>query len=205
MRMSPPVARLRLIPVLAVMLLGACQAVVEPAPTPTSVPGSALEACHPPATADKGGETLTFQWRTSVEMIVPNGEILFLTSGLDDAICEAFRSADGTWGDSVLGIGRLDPAAPAALTYDMGMEAIPANPRIIAVGRAPVGSTTIQATAADGGDVVAVLRNGFYVVRVDSAGPLTQIVADDDTGVEIARLDDSSGLQAGITSQATSP
>jgi hypothetical protein len=131
---------------LAATLVGGCQAVLVPQPVQPPAPRSALEGCHLPGTSDKDSA----HWQTSVEMIVPDGEILVLTSDLAIATCEVWRGPDGTWGNAVVGTGRLDPADPAALTYDTGMNAAPANPRIIAVGRAPAGSTRVDATAADG-------------------------------------------------------
>lgn len=186
---------------LAATLIGGCQTVVlQP------VPGarSALEGCHLPGTLAKDTETLSFDWQTSVEMLVPDGEVLFLTSGLDFATCEVWRSPDGAWGNAVVGIGRLDPADPSALTYDTGMNAAPANPRIIAVGRAPAGSTRISATAA-GDDVVVVLGSGFYVVRVEGDGPLTEIVAWDGAGAELGHLFDPAGLEPFVSSRPTLP
>ena len=189
---------------LAATLVVGCQAIAVPQPVQEPGPRTALEGCHLPGSLEKGGGTLTFDWQTSVEMIVPDGEVLFFTSDLDNATCEVWRGPDGTWGNSVVGIGRLDPADPSALTYDTGMNAAPANPRIIAVGRAPVGSTRVEATAA-GDDVFTVLGAGFYVIRVDGAGPLTEIVAWNDAGVQLGRLFDPAGLQPFVTSRPTAP
>ena len=182
---------------LAATLVGGCQTVVlQPVPGPTS----ALEGCRIEASPDKD----LAHWQTSVRMIVPDGEILVLTSDVAIATCEVWRGPDGTWGNAVVGTGRLDPADPAALTYDTGINAAPANPRIIAVGRAPAGSSRISATA-DGDDVAIVLGSGFYVVRVDGAGPLTEIVAWDGGGAELGRLFDPDGLEPIVSSRPTPP
>jgi hypothetical protein len=144
-------------------------------------------------------------WQTAVEMIVPTGEILVLTSGLAIAVCQVGRNPDGTWGAVSVGAGRLDPADPAVLTHDTGMTGPPADPVLVAVGRTPAGSARVSATAADGDDVAVVLGSGFYIIRVDGAGPLTEIVAWDDADVELGRLYDPTGLQPPVSSRAISP
>lgn len=175
--------------------VGGCQA----AAVPTPVPGSrtVIEACHLPGSAEKGGQTLTFDWRTAVRQDTAETTVVLFVSGLDDLLCEATHNPDGTFGSATTGLGRLDPVASSSLTYDTGRAAGQPSPQIIVVGRMPSGTESVEVSATDGARAEANLGGGFYLGRLASPGPAAEIVARAADGAELARLSDPDGLSAG--------
>lgn len=176
-----------------ILLVGACEPVAVAPASPSAQ--TAVEACRPPATAEKAGQTIVFRWQASVELDLPDSVVLFLTSGLDDMTCEAIRAPGGGFAFSTSGLGRLDRADPTAFTYDTGFGPTSAAPRTIVAGRAPANASDVEARAADGTSAVAALRSGLYIVQLNSSAPVTEIVAHDARGTRIARLADPSGLR----------
>jgi hypothetical protein len=175
----------------------------SPAAVPTSSPGprTAVEACHLPANAEKGGQTLTFGWKAWVEEDQSDAGVVFAASELNDVICEASRNPDGSFGSSAVGLGGLGPADASELTYDGGIAAAPAAPRIVVAGRAPAGTAQVDVASGDLRGTAA-LRDGLYVARLQTSQPVTEVVAMGVDGAVLAHLTDPSGLVAGAASSS---
>ena len=177
---------------------GAAQA--QPTTEPESV--SAIEACHPPATAEKAGGTLDFTWQMAARLDSPQVSVLLFTSGSDLLLCEAWRASDGNYGSSTTALGRFEPQLGATLTYDSGSEPAPGDawPAQLVIGQAPHSAASIEVITADGEQHAATIANGFYLAWVSTGeirSNVVEIDAHDSTGRLIARLADPSGLRPG--------
>jgi hypothetical protein len=176
--------------VAAALALAACAA---PPPVPGG-PTSAIAACHAPPSAEKGGATLTFAWQLAAEEDRPEGSTLFFVSGTNDLLCQAFRSADGRFGNTSSGIGGLDPVSGSGLTYDTGTDSSTGETQIV-VGRMPLKAVAVAITGADGVEQAATLGKGFYLAWLTTSQPVVSIVARDANGLELGRITDPAGLE----------
>lgn len=176
-----------------------------PQPTTASEPVSAIEACQLPATADKGGGTLSFTWQLAVRLDSPQVSVLFFTSGSDSLLCQAWRETDGNYyGSSTTSIGRFSPRSGAALTYEGGSNSTAGEtwPSQLVIGQAPSSAASIEVVTSDGERHNATIGNGFYLAWVSTGempSKVVEIVARSGDRTIIARLADSSGLQPGAS------
>jgi hypothetical protein len=84
-------------------------------------PSVPAQICQAPASADKGGQTLTFDWQVAVEADRPQGSAILFVSGPDTLLCFVSRF-DGDWlGGVITGLGGHRADTRTGLTLDSGM------------------------------------------------------------------------------------
>lgn len=174
-----------------------CQPAAVLAPKPVAT--SAVAACQAPQSVQKAGAAVTFDWHVAVQEDRPAESVVLFVSGMDQMLCEAARSPDGSFGTVATSLGRLDPVVGSPLTYDTGTDpgAGPAGGRLVAVGRTPLGTTSVEVTTTAGDVQSATLGDGFYLAWFTNGDSLASIVAQDTHGAELGRLEDPQGLDAG--------
>lgn len=159
---------------------------------------TALQACQGPASTEKAEATLSFDWHLAVEEDRAEASALVLVSGDDQLMCLSWRNADGTFGFTETGLGRVAATATAALTYDTGTSPDEnASPPIVqlVIGRVPDGTARVEVSAADGSVQQATLGGGRYLAWLSSAAQPTRIAAYGASSVMLAELADPNGLQ----------
>ena len=157
-------------------------------------PSVPAQVCQPPAGADKGGQTLTFDWQVAVETDRPQGSAILLVSGPDTLLCFVSRSDDGSLGSVSTGLGGHRGDTRTGLTLDTGMRG-PAPAPDILVGRVPTGTATVRLGMGDGSDESAALGNGYYLAWLTVPADPVRIDARDADGHLLGRLADANGLQ----------
>lgn len=164
---------------------------------------TALAACHPPASAEKAGATLAFDWHLAVEEDRTEASALLLVSGSQQLMCVAYRNADGTFSGSFSGIGGVTLTPTPSLTYDTGTApADNASPPVIhlVIGRVPEGAARVEVSAADGSLQQATLGGGRYLAWLETAALPVRIAAYSADSALLADLADPNGLQPNATS-----
>lgn len=181
----------------------ASRATAAPEPTSAPVPVSAIESCHLPNSAEKGGGTLSFTWQLAVRQDSPEVSVLIFTSASSILTCETWRSADGNFAAStVTSIGGLEPSAGDELTYESG--STPTNDRTgsaTVIGRAPRAAASIEIVTSDGERHMATIGGGLYLAWVTTTpdSRIVEIAARDSAGGIVARLADPAGLEPGMS------
>ena len=174
------------------------------AAAPAQISGAyatAIEACRPPASAEKAGATLVFDWRVALQEEGPDATALLLLSGTDQMLCLADRGQDGRYSGSVSSTGRLDAATPGTLTFDADLysarsrTAQPVVPPIrLVAGRVPDAAARLLVTAEGGAIQEATVRNGHYLGWLVTNAKVIRIAALDVGGNELTALADPDGL-----------
>ena len=198
-----------------VVLVGAAVLVFtqapHPAATPEPSPVSAIEACHLPSSAVKGGATIDYQWQVAVRLDSPQQSTILFVSGTNRLLCQADRGPDGTYPTvTAAGGGLVQMPADNALTWDEGN--LPPQSGTdrsqLIVGHAPSGTAWVDVLTSDGEDHNATIGNGWYMAWAILTGPTDSVVeidARDSKGNILARLSDPAGLQAGGSGALAAP
>jgi hypothetical protein len=152
------------------------------------------QICEPPASADKGGQTLTVDWQVAVETDRPQGSAILFVSGPDTLLCFVSRSDDGSLGGISTGLGGHRGDTRTGLTLDSGMGG-PTQALEILVGRIPTGTVAVRLGMGDGFEETAALGNGYYLAWLSVPAVPVRIDALDASGHLLARLADANGLQ----------
>ena len=182
-----------LVGVIALAALAIWQPWNPPGPAYFPFPSVPAPACQPPASADKDGQTLTFDWQVAVETDRPRGSAVLFVSGPDTLLCFVSRSDDGSLGMVSTGLGGHRGDTRTGLTLDMGMGG-PAQAPDILVGRIPTGTATVRVGIGDGSEETAALRNGYYLAWLSVPADPVRIDALDAGGHLLGRLADANGL-----------
>ncbi len=153
---------------------------------------TAADACQFPASADKGGGTITFDWRLVLRDDRADASVLLMASGSDEAVCLADRRPDGRFDSAVSWLAGHEPGPVTSLTYDTGMgpptrSGAPATH--VFVGRVPPGTATVVVTTADGVTVDAMVGGGYFLARLDGTSGAAHITASDAAGNVIDAID----------------
>jgi hypothetical protein len=184
---------------LAVLIAGALVAVVfagcvgQAVPPTSSAPRTAAEACHPPATADKGSGAVTFAWQIAVETDRPDGSVLLFSSGDNTLLCRVGRTQEGAYGPTVTAIGTHTGDEAAGITLDSGMGS-PQGAASILVGRVPAGTASVRLGFVDGTEEAAVVGGGYWLGWPSVPANPISIEALDASGAVIDRLADPHGV-----------
>ena len=191
---SGPIGRRRLIVAAGAVLGGLALAMafqsiqpVPPAPALGRLASTPAEACRPPATAEKGGSTLTFGWQLAVETDRPDSSVLLFVSGTNTMLCQVGRMADGRIGAVSSGLGGHPGDTRVALTFDAGAGSSTDGPTILA-GRVPAGTAAVSIVLGDGSAWAAVVRDGNYLAWLDAAATPVRIEARDANGRLLQQL-----------------
>ena len=156
---------------------------------------SAFTSLHlPPVSADKGGQTLTFDWQVAVETDRTQGSAILFVSGSDTLLCFVSRSDDGSPGGVITGLGGHAGDTRTGLTIDSGMGGPVQEPDIL-VGRIPTGTATVRLGMGDGSEESAALGNGYHLAWLSVPAVPVRIDALDASGHLLGRLADPNGLQ----------
>ena len=129
--------------VVGLITLGALAFWTQPVPAHAPFPSVPAQVCLPPASADKGGQTLTFDWQVAVETDRPQGSAILFVSGPDTLLCFVSRSDDGSPGGVITGLGGHGGDTRTGLTLDTGMGGPVQEPDIL-VGRIPTGTAVVR-------------------------------------------------------------
>ncbi len=156
--------------------------------------GNPAQACQPPATADKGGQTLAFDWRVAVETDRPEGSAILFVSGADTLLCHVARSTGGSLGVAVSAIGGHRGDTRSGLTLDSAMDT-PAQQPYILVGRVPAGTETVRVGMGDNTEDAAAVGDGYYLAWLTVPAVPVRIEALDASGRVLRRLADPNGLR----------
>ena len=159
-------------------------------------PSVPAEACHPPASAAKGGQTLAFGWHVAVETDRPQGSAILFTSGADTLVCFVSRFKDGSLAVVSSGLGGHPGDTRTGLTLDSGMRSPTREPDIL-VGRVPSGTVTVRVSAGDRTEDMAAVANGYWLAWLTVPMVPVRIDALDATGAQLQRLEDPNGIQFG--------
>ncbi len=177
---------------IAILLAGRA---LRPAPFQGApFPSVPAKACRPPATEDKGGQTLNFDWQVAVEADRPQGSVILFVSGPDTLLCVVSRSQDGSVGAIVSATGGHSGDTRSGLTLDTGMITPAQGPNIL-VGRVPTGTAMVRVRADDGAEEMAAVGNGYYLAWLTVPAVPVRIDALDASGHLLQRLADANGLR----------
>jgi hypothetical protein len=177
-----------------VIALAALAVWAQPHPGHIPFPSVPAQVCHPPVSADKGGQTLTFDWQVAVETDRPQGSAILFVSRPDTLLCFVSRSDDSSLGMVITGLGGHRGDTRTGLTLDTGMGG-PAQAPDILVGRVPTGTVTVRLGMGDGSEGTAALGNGYYLAWLSVPADPVRIDALDAGDHLLGRLADASGLQ----------
>lgn len=181
--------------VIGVIAIALGSQALRPAPAQgVPFPSVPAQACQPPATADKGGQTLAFDWQVAAETDRPQGSAILFVSGPDTLLCFVARSADGHLGVVASGTGGHRGDIRSGLTLDSGI-GTQAREIDIIVGRVPARTVTVRVSADDGSQDVAAVGNGYYLAWLAAPAVPVRIDALDASGQLLQRLADANGLQ----------
>lgn len=194
-------ARDRRLPAFVAVVVGviAIALVSQARPAPAQgvpFPSVPADACHAPASADKGGQTLVFGWQVAAELDRPQGSAILFASGADTLLCVVSRLEDGRLGVTTTAIGGHRGDTRAGLTLDSGTFSSSGEPEIL-VGRVPTGTAMVRVSAGDGADEVAAVGNGYYLAWLAGPAMPVRIDALDTSGHLLQRLEDPKGIQFG--------
>lgn len=157
-------------------------------------PSTPAVACHVPATADKGGQVLTFDWHMVAETDRSTGSAILFVSGSDVLVCRVGRSDDGSLGTVSTSLSGGFAVDPARLTLDTGSE-IKDGKLEIMTGRVPAGTTRVWVDVGDGTDQPAAVGNGYYLAWLTDPGTPVRIDAVDANAHLLQRLEDPDGIK----------
>lgn len=169
---------------------------VPPEASGPPFPAIPAAACQGPGSAAKAGQAASFEWQPVVEVDRPGGSAIVLTAGDSTMICIASRSADGSLGAVVSGIGTYPPVGVSALTLDSGA-AFTANGSDVVYGRVPAGTSRVLVKAGDQDGEAASVRNGHWLIWFTVPSTPLEIDAYNAAGHVLRRLADPNGLQFG--------
>ena len=180
--------------VVGVIALGALALWRQPVLAHVPFPSVPPQVCQPPASADKGGQTLRFDWQVAVETDRPQGSAILFVSGADTLLCFVSRSEDDLLGGVSTGLGGHHGDTRTGLTLDSGMSG-PAQEPDILVGRIPTGTATVRLSMGDGLEETAALGNRYYLAWLSVPADPVRIDSLDAGGLLLGRLADANGLQ----------
>ena len=183
-----------LVGVIALAALALWQPWNPPGPAYVPFPSVPALACQAPASADKGGQTLTFDWQVVVETDRPQGSAILFVSGPDTLLCFVSRSGDGSLRGVSTGLGGHGGDTRTGLTIDSGMGGPVQEPDIL-VGRIPTGTATVRLGMGDGSEESAALGSGYYLAWLSVPAVPVRVDALDASGHLLGRLADPNGLQ----------
>lgn len=180
--------------VVGMIALAALAVWAQPHPAHVPFPSVPAQVCLPPASANKGGQTLTFDWQVAVETDRPQGSAILFVSGSDTLLCFVSRSNDGSPGGVITGLGGHAGDTRTGLTIDSGMGGPVQEPDIL-VGRVPKETAAVRLGMGDGSEESAALGGGYYLAWLGVPADPVRIDALDAGGHLLGRLADPNGLQ----------
>jgi hypothetical protein len=158
-----------------------------------TLPQTAIAACR--QTMSSSGQDMS-GWQVAVEIDHADASVVALTSGADIALCQTYRTSDGSAGFSSTDVGqsRYPAASPAVLTYITTQGKTPDQPSLL-VGRVPPATTDVRLAFADGSTQAAQIGAGLWVAWLAVPATPTKIEALDAAGAVIGRLEDPNGIR----------